>query len=370
MSGAERLTKWSRCSQCRSCEYNYKLLKNDKKCLTCGKQVKLFESRPRSSDRRVAFEVSDHKEDGNQSDQSSDQGRRRQRSPGRNKAKAKNSDLDDLLAKAVDSCGDDSELRAVLDAQRIRLQGQAPVHDGSEVDSVKRADGAWKQASHKHQQLVTQVLRLRRQLQGAEAKEQAAALDLAKAEVDKKNATIALAQAEGIKPAADEFAEGKGVHFSINMNPEVFEKFEQWDCEDSDKESLRNLKKELQTMQESFAEKDAKLQTFMTKLDAVKKDVEDRMGKKRKTNDGEAKDTAQEAQGKPPTTTPSTPSPPAASTANEEQLQREAARLSAAKFEAVQKAQTATATKATASKAAGKGKKAEEVVPSDDDDGL
>ena len=78
MSGAERLTKWSRCSQCRSCEYNYKLLKNDKKCLTGGKQVKLFESRPRSSDRRVSFDVDD-KEDGNQSDQSS-QGRRRQRS--------------------------------------------------------------------------------------------------------------------------------------------------------------------------------------------------------------------------------------------------------------------------------------------------
>eukprot|EP00959_Pyramimonas_sp_CCMP1952_P156118 3265220-Pyramimonas_sp.AAC.1 len=44
----------------------------------------------------------------------------------------------------------------------------------SEADVVRQADGAWRAASHRHEQLVTQVLRLRSQLQNAEQKEQVA----------------------------------------------------------------------------------------------------------------------------------------------------------------------------------------------------
>eukprot|EP00959_Pyramimonas_sp_CCMP1952_P051744 1081665-Pyramimonas_sp.AAC.1 len=70
------------------------------------------------------------------------------------------------------------------------------------------------------------------------------------------------------------------------MSPEVFEEFEEWECEEADKVTLRNLKVELKTMQESFAAKYSGLQKFMAQLDSVKKDVEERVGKKRKTDGG------------------------------------------------------------------------------------
>eukprot|EP00959_Pyramimonas_sp_CCMP1952_P277056 5791687-Pyramimonas_sp.AAC.1 len=71
----------------------------------------------------------------------------------------------------------------------------------SEAGVVRQADGARRAASRRHEPLVTQVLRLRSQLQNAEQKEQAAALELARAEDAKRKAAQALARAEGLHTA-------------------------------------------------------------------------------------------------------------------------------------------------------------------------
>eukprot|EP00959_Pyramimonas_sp_CCMP1952_P200925 4202369-Pyramimonas_sp.AAC.1 len=91
----------------------------------------------------------------------------------------------------------------------------------SDVDQVKRADGALKGAVNRHGQLVEQVIRLRRQLATAEKKVQEAALEVAKCESTKRAATAALAKAEGFRPTA-KGDDTEPTCFGPNMNEELF----------------------------------------------------------------------------------------------------------------------------------------------------
>ena len=334
-------------------------------CQGCDfKFAKLFKPRPHSG-RRVSFagETDDSDVDGGDGNQRNHGGNRQTRSPGRKPKAQANKELSALLDQALQTAHDE-EMRKALQSQKQRLDSLPPAPgEETAVEAVKRADGAWRAASHTHEQLVTQVLRLRSQLQAAEGKEKVAAEALARAERAKKDATSALAKAEGVKPQGAGIGETNGDSsvptIGIYMNSEVFDKFEEWDVEETDKANLRQLKTELEQWKTNFETKDAELKTFLERVAAAQKDVLDRMTKKRKV-DGKGAD---EGQGQPAAAPEAAPVPPAppppapgaaassaaggAAPADDAQLKREAELLSQTRFRAAEAA--------AAAKAAGKG---------------
>ena len=90
------------------------------------------------------------------------------------------------------------------------------------------------------------MVRLRQQLATAEGKEREASVELARAAAAKAAATQALAQAEGVKNTGAQHADGPSV-FGISMNMDVFDSFESWECEESEKQEFMKLKAELET---------------------------------------------------------------------------------------------------------------------------
>ena len=235
-----------------------------------------------------------------------------------------------MLLQALEA-SPDAEMVAVLNAQRQRLDViSKPAETDTEVNAVKQADSAWRAASNKHEQLVSQVLRLRKQLQTAEGKERLAALELAKTEANKKAATVALAKAQGINRASggDKDDKGQTSVIGITMHNEFWDKFEEFDCEETDKAKLRGFKEELNTWKKSFEAKDEELKSFLQRVETVQREFTERMDKKRKIEGGEAngngtKDDSMSG-GAASTTRVAEPS--------EEALQQEADRISAARF--------------------------------------
>eukprot|EP00959_Pyramimonas_sp_CCMP1952_P262899 5497339-Pyramimonas_sp.AAC.1 len=57
------------------------------------------------------------------------------------------------------------------------------------MDNAEKADGQWKAAQNRHNQLVEQVLRLRKQLALAEKEDKEASVELARADAEKRQAT-------------------------------------------------------------------------------------------------------------------------------------------------------------------------------------
>eukprot|EP00959_Pyramimonas_sp_CCMP1952_P433130 9069817-Pyramimonas_sp.AAC.1 len=97
---------------------------------------------------------------------------------------------------------------------------------------MKQADGVWRAAVNRHNQLVANVLKLRESLSAAEAKEAEAALAVAKAEAIKKKAATALAQAEGIGTTTEDKSvgakeAGPGPVFSVQWDPLLFQGLEE-----------------------------------------------------------------------------------------------------------------------------------------------
>ena len=93
----------------------------------------------------------------------------------------------------------------MLQAQITRIAAQQADHDSAPVttvEAVRKAARIWRAAVNRHNQLVANVLKLRDSLRAAEAKEDEAALAVAKAKSVKKKAATVLAQAEGITSQA------------------------------------------------------------------------------------------------------------------------------------------------------------------------
>eukprot|EP00959_Pyramimonas_sp_CCMP1952_P297960 6232930-Pyramimonas_sp.AAC.1 len=108
------------------------------------------------------------------------------------------SSLESLLAQAL-AATDDPEVKKVLAAQAARAaqaaQQAAPPAALSAEDAVRKAAGAWRDASTKHDQAVNQVVRCRENLRKAEQKEKEMATYLAEAELQRKSAAQVLHEA-------------------------------------------------------------------------------------------------------------------------------------------------------------------------------
>ena len=99
----------------------------------------------------------------------------------------------------------DPKLQADLQAQ-LDKAGQETTENTPKVSvsgEFRRADGVWRDAEHRYQQSVSNVVRLRSNLAAAEAKEKAAAMALAEAADAELQAAQAVAKAEGVQVGAN-----------------------------------------------------------------------------------------------------------------------------------------------------------------------
>ena len=99
--------------------------------------------------------------------------------------------------------------------------------------------------------------RLRKQLQGADAKEKESAFELARAEVNKKRAAEALANADGLHmsggPSGAQAPDAGNGSPALELRTcsNVFDKLEEWVCEESDRAAVSNTPIEIGTMQDA-----------------------------------------------------------------------------------------------------------------------
>ncbi|CAK0886259.1 unnamed protein product, partial [Prorocentrum cordatum] len=176
------------------------------------------------------------------------------------KKDVKEDSLDQLLQQ-VAAKTESAALKSMVSAELAKLQATGTsevIVSGMEAEAVRRATGAWRDADHKHSQAVAAVVRLQDNLATAVEKEVQAAKILAQAEKAKRAATEALARAEGISSAssATDSAAG-GV-------------------------TQPKLKDRLQELQSTLRAKEADIQVMLGKAAAVRKEVDDRLAKKRK----------------------------------------------------------------------------------------
>ncbi|CAK0807309.1 unnamed protein product, partial [Prorocentrum cordatum] len=288
----------------------------------------------------------------------------------------KESDLNTLLQQVVQK-SESAALKAAVSQELSKLLAKGPetTAPGGEAEAVRRANGAWRDADTKHSQAVAAVVRLQDSLAIAIDKEVQAAQVLAQAEKAKRAAVEALARVEGIMSSSVTAKDASPVvegtpSFRISWNEALFQGLDDLECEDEEREQLRLVHTQLQELQATLSAKEADIQAMLEKAAVVRKEVEERNKKKRKTGMGEG----QAAPGGGEPTAPPAPAagsgataeaPPAdadhaaaqaeaAEQARTDDIEKEAARLSAAKFAAQREALAAQ--KAALGKSMGKGK--------------
>eukprot|EP00959_Pyramimonas_sp_CCMP1952_P274763 5743847-Pyramimonas_sp.AAC.1 len=224
-------------------------------------------------------------------------------------------------------------------------------------EAPKRADGAWKNASRRHDQAVSQVVKCREALKRAEDKESIMAKEVAAAEINKKLAVQALARAAGMTAAEADSAkhDQKAAPWQLQWGEDFFNHIDDYECEQSEKDELLKLHAELVSARESLTAKGTQVEEWKQRALRMQKDVTTRLAKKRKGAEGQAApgdggagagDGAGASSGAASGSTggPVEPSQKAASAGpTAEDIEKEAARISEAKFAAQAAAAAATA---------------------------
>ncbi|CAK0819364.1 unnamed protein product, partial [Prorocentrum cordatum] len=154
---------WSRCQQCRKCEWNHLIVKNGSCCSGCGAPVTLYK-RQSPAGRHVHVEDEtrgDEGKPGGKGDGCQQDGRRPRSHPKKGRRHGTQGAASDtsaihLLEQAAQATAD-AALQAALMAQieQIRSKAEADSEASvSQAEAPRRADGAWKTAEHHHNQCV------------------------------------------------------------------------------------------------------------------------------------------------------------------------------------------------------------------------
>ncbi|CAK0841426.1 unnamed protein product [Prorocentrum cordatum] len=139
-------------------------------------------------------------------------------------------DWDDKLKARQNRCG--------------RCGSEEPAHD----ELVKKASSAWKDASYRHEQAVNQVLVCEERLAAAREKEATAALALARAEQQRRDAAAAFSKQVG--------GEDKEAACTLSWDPALFENLDGLDgIEYTEKADLARVLGELNSYKNQFAER-------------------------------------------------------------------------------------------------------------------
>ncbi|CAK0887617.1 unnamed protein product [Prorocentrum cordatum] len=248
----------------------------------------------------------------------------------------------------------DAQMKAALAAELAKVEVQPPQHVASPADEVRRTDAAWRDAEVKHDQAAKAVQRFRGQLEQAEAKEQLAARSLAQAATATSQAAQAIAKADGVLITPDNVdGDDKGPRslFHLSWDQELFANIDQLEHEQSEKENLAQLERDLVSTKDTWKSKEEEVQAWLRRAAELKASIEERLGKKRRNNDdqavpgGDGQSSAVTGHAAAPTATaaaageePSTEQKASQAAADEQQaskVEAEAERLSRAKFAAL-----------------------------------
>ncbi|CAK0883355.1 unnamed protein product, partial [Prorocentrum cordatum] len=186
-------------------------------------------------------------------------------------------------------CGHTVQLFEVVEVtEALRAQftpSTAPSKASTAEDTLKRVSGQWRDANAKHDQAVAAVIRCQANLDRAQQREKEAAMILAQADVERKQATAVFAKevgggaGEGQRGQADTSAD-----FDIVWDDTRFQDLDQLDgIEAAEKEDLLKVRQELQHYKTQLAAKGGDVKTRIARAKALRDTIHTRSGKKRKT---------------------------------------------------------------------------------------
>ncbi|CAK0871306.1 unnamed protein product [Prorocentrum cordatum] len=182
------------------------------------------------------------------------------------------------LAKleAATLVAEDPALRSALQAQIDKLkqaQGTSQSSDTSPDEAVKRASGAVRDATLKHDQAIQSLIKARNNLSRAEAREKETSLALARAERQKLTASKALAYIMGI--AAPE--SGKEGFFGVCFDETFFQNIDGIPgITDTEKDELKEIERQLKGFKTQMETKNEEIMTWVNKKEQMQKQLHDR----------------------------------------------------------------------------------------------
>ena len=122
-------------------------------------------------------------------------------------------------------------------------------------------------------------------IDAAITKEQKLALEVAEAELTRKQAAAVLSSQESIAKAAPPQQETPKKPFGLHWDEELFNDIESLDCEATEKEKLRRIRQELTDTQKTLESKADQVTTWVEQAKKMQADIQARVAKKRKQQD-------------------------------------------------------------------------------------
>ena len=156
-----------------------------------------------------------------------------------------------------------------------------------------------------------------------------AARALALAEINKRTAAVALAREAGVATAGGVGSQGAGAQDSdqqpmmnVTWYEEFFKQLDTLECTDQERDDLKKLEAELKAVRDSVISKADEVKKWRTQVLDLRQKVQERLGKKRKTDRGDGATAAvgEGGEGQVPTPAPgsATASAPSAPPAGSE----------------------------------------------------
>ena len=175
--------------------------------------------------------------------------------------------------------------QAAQEDQKAKAAGTAA--GVTPAEAVRRAKGAWHDASLRYEQASSHVKKCRENLERALAKEADSLRALATAEIGKIIAGKALAKELGI--ASGDIGNGDGQQkngiVDITWDTEFYASLNSIDCEQSEKDVLLKFEAGLEATKTDLASKSADIAKWKERTTEMKKEIEERSAKQRKTDD-------------------------------------------------------------------------------------
>eukprot|EP00959_Pyramimonas_sp_CCMP1952_P182968 3826116-Pyramimonas_sp.AAC.1 len=153
---------------------------------------------------------------------------------------------------------------------------------------MQQADGAWRDAKNRHQQAVTSVMRLEKNLEAAREKESRLAREVAEATLVRAQAASAVAKLEGVNTARGDPGGGEPADkkpFDIVWDQELFANLEELECEPHERDTLKKCLEELQAQKATLSSKADEVTKLVERARSTRATISERLAKKRRNAD-------------------------------------------------------------------------------------
>ncbi|CAK0824285.1 unnamed protein product [Prorocentrum cordatum] len=269
---------WSTCQKCKTWDWDDAVSRRQGRCGRCGTSVKLH-AKTKHGDKGK-----DKRQDGSKL---LDQGP----APAATNTNSKEGELLRTLITSL-AAGAAPQQAAASAAQALLEHTQPSL---TPEEQVKKTSGAWRDASLKHEQSVSMVLKCRENLARAEEREQQAAVTLAVAERARQAAAAAFSRQ--VSSPTSGGGGDPGAVFDLTWDESLFASVGQLEgIEQSEKDGLLKIAEELRQYKTRFAESGSVIKERLDQARKLHMQVTERLTKKRK----QAADQAASGQPAPP----------------------------------------------------------------------